>query len=219
MSTGLTSESLIARLRRLNGAACAGCRDGLCYHQVLVSIYLGLADAPRCPRCLAAALGRSPVALRDEVVAALLRRDCYARAWAWATQEEAGGQEPSPTCPAVAHPRAGETPALADPEPAPTPPPVSGLPTGLGLAATPAGQWDAGDLGCGELVLELRHRLERLPPAAVFQLTARDAGAREDLPAWCRLMGHRLVRADHPVYWIARRDTARAQASEADQAR
>ena len=65
--------------------------------------------------------------------------------------------------------------------------------------------WDAGDMGCGELVMELRARLNALRPGQLFRLTARDAGAPEDLPAWCRLTGHALVRAEHPVYWIQRR--------------
>jgi len=68
-----------------------------------------------------------------------------------------------------------------------------------------ASRWDAGDLGCGELVLELKLRLKALEPGQLFHLTARDAGAPEDLPAWCRLTGHRLVRQSAPDYWIERR--------------
>ena len=68
-----------------------------------------------------------------------------------------------------------------------------------------ADEWDAGDLGCGELVIELRLRLRRLAPLAVFRLIARDAGAPADLPAWCRLTGHTLVAANHPEYFIQRR--------------
>lgn len=66
--------------------------------------------------------------------------------------------------------------------------------------------WDAGDMGCGELVLELRARLLTLPAGAVLRLVARDPGAPEDLPAWCRMTGHTLVRAEHPVYWIRRKE-------------
>jgi tRNA 2-thiouridine synthesizing protein A len=67
-------------------------------------------------------------------------------------------------------------------------------------------EWDAGDMGCGELVLELRFRVRALSPGQVFRLVARDPGAREDLPAWCRLTGHGLVLAEHPVYWIRRKE-------------
>jgi tRNA 2-thiouridine synthesizing protein A len=67
--------------------------------------------------------------------------------------------------------------------------------------------WDAGDLGCGELVLELRFRIEQLEPGALLRLVAVDPGARADLPAWCRLTGHALVAADHPVYLIRRKES------------
>ena len=66
--------------------------------------------------------------------------------------------------------------------------------------------WDAGDLGCGDLVLQLRFRMEALPPGAVLRLVALDPGAPADLPAWCRLTGHTLVAADHPVYLIRRKE-------------
>ena len=55
-------------------------------------------------------------------------------------------------------------------------------------------EWDAGDLGCGELVLELRTRLSAMRPGQVLRLIARDPGAPQDLPAWCRMTGHTLDR-------------------------
>ncbi len=66
-------------------------------------------------------------------------------------------------------------------------------------------EWDAGDMGCGELVMELRLRMLALSPGECFRLTARDPGAPEDLPSWCRMTGHRLVEANHPQYLIERR--------------
>jgi tRNA 2-thiouridine synthesizing protein A len=65
--------------------------------------------------------------------------------------------------------------------------------------------WDAGDLACGELVLELRGRMETMRPGQVLRLVALDAGARADLPAWCGLTGHTLLAAAHPVYVIRRK--------------
>lgn len=65
--------------------------------------------------------------------------------------------------------------------------------------------WDAGEMGCGELILKLKVRVKRLPPAGVLHLRALDAGARADLPAWCRLTGHPLVQEEHPNYWIQRK--------------
>jgi tRNA 2-thiouridine synthesizing protein A len=66
--------------------------------------------------------------------------------------------------------------------------------------------WDAGDLACGELVLELLGRVEALRPGQVLRLVALDAGARADLPAWCSLTGHTLVSGQHPVYLIRRKE-------------
>jgi len=65
--------------------------------------------------------------------------------------------------------------------------------------------WDAGDLACGDLLLQLRMRLRSLEPGTVVVLTARDRGAVEDIPAWCGLTGHRLLSQDHPVYRIQRK--------------
>ena len=63
-------------------------------------------------------------------------------------------------------------------------------------------EWDAADMGCGELMLELRARLARLAPGQVLALTARDPGARADVPAWCRMTGQTLVSERHPLYLI-----------------
>jgi len=67
-------------------------------------------------------------------------------------------------------------------------------------------EWDAGDMGCGDLVLELRGRVEALVAGRVLRLTARDPGAPADIPAWCRMTGHALVSAQHPIYLIRRKE-------------
>jgi tRNA 2-thiouridine synthesizing protein A len=61
-------------------------------------------------------------------------------------------------------------------------------------------------MGCGDLVLELRARVEALVAGRVPRLTARDPGARADIPAWCRMTGHALVSAQHPIYLIRRKE-------------
>ena len=68
-------------------------------------------------------------------------------------------------------------------------------------------EWDAGDRGCGELVLELRLRLDGMAPGRILKLIARDSGATADIPAWCRMTGHTLVAEQHPVYRIRRKET------------
>ena len=72
-------------------------------------------------------------------------------------------------------------------------------------SVVPADFWDAGDMGCGELIVLLRARVRALAPGQILRLVARDPGAPEDLPAWSRLTGNPLVRAEHPVYEIARK--------------
>ena len=72
---------------------------------------------------------------------------------------------------------------------------------------SPAGSWDAGDLGCGELVFDLMMKLRALRPGQTFRLTTTDLGAPIDIPAWCRLTGNALVRADPPHYLIRRKES------------
>ena len=57
-------------------------------------------------------------------------------------------------------------------------------------------------MSCGDLVLELRLRMKRLQAGQLLALTARDPGAPQDIPAWCRLTRHSLAAAAHPHYWI-----------------
>jgi len=66
-------------------------------------------------------------------------------------------------------------------------------------------EWDAGDLGCGEVLVMLRSRMRGIAPGQVLRLTVRDRGAPEEMPAWCRMTQRRLLRADHPNYWIEQR--------------
>ncbi|MDN4036535.1 sulfurtransferase TusA family protein [Massilia sp. YIM B02443] len=56
-------------------------------------------------------------------------------------------------------------------------------------------EWNAGDLACGDLVLELRRRV-RAEPGKVFRVIALDPGAPSDIPAWCTMTGHALLAVD-----------------------
>ncbi|GAA1080446.1 sulfurtransferase TusA family protein [Nocardiopsis metallicus] len=49
---------------------------------------------------------------------------------------------------------------------------------------------DGGDRSCVRLLLELRDRVQELPPGTVVHLFASDPAAPLDLPAWCHLTGH-----------------------------
>lgn len=71
----------------------------------------------------------------------------------------------------------------------------------------PDKEWDAGNKGCGEIVMVLRIVMQSLAPGAVLKLIAHDAGVPEDLPAWCRMTGHTLLQSRHPEYWIQRKES------------
>jgi tRNA 2-thiouridine synthesizing protein A len=67
-------------------------------------------------------------------------------------------------------------------------------------------EWDAGDLGCGELVIELRFLLKAMQPGEVIRVHATDLGAPADLPAWCRMTNNVLMNhdIDARMYYIQR---------------
>jgi tRNA 2-thiouridine synthesizing protein A len=72
---------------------------------------------------------------------------------------------------------------------------------------TPDDSWDAGGRGCGELVFELMTRLRALRPGQILRLRTTDLGAPQDIPAWCRMTGNRLLVADPPQYLIQRKES------------
>ncbi len=176
------TAEVIADLVALRGATCKACARRICAHEALVSRCLGFLAAPRCLECLARGLEREPQALRNEVYVYIQHQPCLRRGWEWADAEER----------ACSLSRS----ALRSEPPAPV--------RAASESAPPVAHahWDAGDLGCGELVLELRMRMSALAPGEVFALTATDPGALEDLPAWCRMTGHTLVALAPPRYWI-----------------
>ncbi len=52
---------------------------------------------------------------------------------------------------------------------------------------------DGGESGCGELLLEMKFKLRAVPAGEILEVITVDAGAPEDLPAWCRLTGNTLL--------------------------
>jgi tRNA 2-thiouridine synthesizing protein A len=55
---------------------------------------------------------------------------------------------------------------------------------------------DAGEAGCGELVMLVARAVRTLAPGQLLEVAAYDLAAGLDLPAWCRSTGHRLVHVD-----------------------
>ena len=66
-------------------------------------------------------------------------------------------------------------------------------------------RWEAGETGCGALIVGLKREIEQIQADELLQITAFDAGAPVDLAAWCRMTGHVLVSANHPTYVLKKR--------------
>lgn len=72
------------------------------------------------------------------------------------------------------------------------------------------------DLDCrGEMcplpIIRLGRHYASLPTGAVISVTADDAAARHDVPAWCRMRGQEYLGEDAaddgvPRYWVRRAD-------------
>jgi len=65
--------------------------------------------------------------------------------------------------------------------------------------------FDAFELGCGQLLLDLKLFMRTVAPGTAILLATRDAGSPVEVPAWCRLTGNRLVASAHPFYLIERK--------------
>ncbi len=53
---------------------------------------------------------------------------------------------------------------------------------------------DGGDLDCGSgLLLMIRKGMAELPAGASIEIRSREPSVAEDLPAWCRMVGHTLL--------------------------
>jgi tRNA 2-thiouridine synthesizing protein A len=172
------TEALLAELERLQAIACDGCGRALGAHAYVASAALGFKDRPRCGGCLAKALGRECGPFLDHLAYYIRSRACFRAGWEWASRRAGHEGEPAPGA------RWLEEEAMRRED------------------AT----WDAGAMGCGDLVLELRQRINALAPGQVLKVTAKDPGAPEDLPAWCGLTGNNLVAAEPPHYWIERKE-------------
>jgi len=76
------------------------------------------------------------------------------------------------------------------------PDPWSGLPESW----TPESYFDAGETGCGEALLDLQIHFRALAPGTLVAIRTLDAGAPLEIPAWCRVTGHRLLEAPVPYF-------------------
>lgn len=187
------TEALRATVAAIAAARCRICRASLCGHGALLAVLFGCKDAPRCPDCLAAEHREPKAALVARASEWIRRKDCFRHVWHEASAREHGGETEPPPC-------LGAPARASGPAPAPS---ASG--STAPSAPAPVATYDAGDLGCGDLVLELRGKLREIGPGEVLRVFARDPAAPVDLPAWCGLTGHSLVRAAHPEYHVQRK--------------
>jgi tRNA 2-thiouridine synthesizing protein A len=63
----------------------------------------------------------------------------------------------------------------------------------LVLQNIPNFTYDAGPTGCGELIMNLFLTMKKLESGQIIEVISYDPGAREDLPAWCRMQKHTLL--------------------------
>jgi len=209
------AEDVIAAVEARWGSACAGCRVALIGHDVVVSMLMGFVDAPRCLACLAGGVGDELDPFVRRAHANVRRLACYGAGWRHSDRRLAAEVTPWPEARVAAALRLddGDEGGEGDGEGASVVDARNAGPTSN--AAPPsrdpvpvAARFDAGDMGCGDLVLELRARLATLAPGAVLEVRATDPGAPGDLPAWCRVTKNPLVHSEHPLYWIQRRSDA-----------
>jgi hypothetical protein len=81
---------------------------------------------------------------------------------------------------------------------------------------------DGGDLDCGSgLVLLIRENMQRVPRGGVLELRSRERTVCDDLPPWCRMVGHQYLgslpgaTADEKRFFVRRGDEAAAMAEAA----
>jgi tRNA 2-thiouridine synthesizing protein A len=192
------TAALLEDLLRMRGSRCKECAALLCGHETLMSLVAGCKDSPRCLSCLSRLMGRSREEVRDHLLGHIMSRPCRQAGWLWANQEEGIDPDALPMC---LWPPGGV--ARKEIQPAQT---MTGSGDSAGAPPVPDAEWDAGNMGCGELVMGLRMRLLSMRSREILKLTATDPGAPQDLPAWCRLTGHELVLSNHPEYWIQRKE-------------
>jgi tRNA 2-thiouridine synthesizing protein A len=177
-------------LIRIAGGACQDCAVGYTAKEAVWSIALGFKNAPRCLGCLCQRLGRGEDDLRTSLTEYVHRRECYLRAWREAETMDANNTDRHPGLPRGNDERSEAALAFVSRQ----------------TDDAPATDWNAGDLGCGDLVMQLRMRLKNMAAGSVIRVTATDPAAPEDIPAWCRLTGHTLLSAAHPTYTIRRKE-------------
>jgi len=175
-------DEIVAQLRNWTARPCLACKSPLLAEDVLYSNALGLKTSPQCLPCLAKGLEQNQAELKSTLLQHIRRRPCLCKAFELSND----GLPTELDCDFTA----------------PENQPLSSTNSPL----IPDLIWDAGYLGCGDLVLLLRGKLRAMLPGKLLKVTALDPGAPEDIPAWCKMTGNRLVSQQHPLYFIRNKD-------------
>jgi TusA-related sulfurtransferase len=74
--------------------------------------------------------------------------------------------------------------------------------------------FDGGDLDCGSgLVLLIRENMRKVPVGGIMEMRSREATVCDDLPPWCRMVGHDYLglvgTPKHARYFIKKNETAK----------
>lgn len=175
-------DEIVAQLQHWTSKPCLACNSSLLAEDVLYSNALGFKTCPKCLSCLAKGMERNQADLKATLLQHIRRRPCLCKAFELSM---------------------GALPTQLDCNSNPS--------NNLALPSTDLpynadSTWNAGDLGCGDLVLLLRGKLRSMLPGELLELTALDPGAPEDIPAWCNMTGNRLVFQQHPLYFIRNKD-------------
>lgn len=169
-------QEIVRQLESSAGKPCNHCQNCLQSTDILYSNALGFKDFPRCLDCLCHGLKRERQELLEQLMQHIQRRPCLRKAYEVSSSKLNNN--------------------IAKPQSFPN---VEKLPaTEHGFDSL----WDAGDLGCGDLVLLLKGKLKSLAAGEVLKVVATDPGAPEDIPAWCNMTRHKLVYFKHPQYFI-----------------
>jgi len=186
------TEALMDDVQRIRGSVCKACSIVLCGHQAVISIVMGFKNEPHCIFCLAKNLGNPLDGFRERLFQYIKRHDCFLNGWMVSSDVEKSINKERPEC----------LWDLKQEEVCPSNEVSQQLSEDADRFDC---EWDAGDMSCGDLVLELRLRLNDMNAGEVVKVRATDPGAPEDIPAWCGLTKHGLEQCQAPYYWIKRR--------------
>jgi tRNA 2-thiouridine synthesizing protein A len=205
----LRTALLLEAMEKRPTGSCVRCQAEMSSHEVVIAHAMGFKDRFTCPDCIAKALGKPTPEFLEHVLRHIEHRPCFLQAWKWASKFHGLGETLRPPRlfpgqPSLPTNNESVTPEgmadIRDPVPGSGPEPTSANDPSAGH------KWDAGDMGCGDLVLELRIKLQAMAAGQLLEVRATDPGAPEDIPAWCGMTSHVLVIANHPTYVIRRRE-------------